>query len=241
MHGTQSMNTSTLMFESLLCSVCVCLFMAPSLPIPKSWMKLPCQAAVETPQKATRHGSDKETHVSEGDTSIGIQDIEQTLAPKVRDQERALARPPFKNESFIEQLEQALEHEKLKGQTPLDQKIPPNAESKHEIHARLLQHQGFGSVLSESSSLGNGEARKEDHPETDTNTRNDENVMHRWCPSTFRYVAVTILTATQCFVLTDQQLRHHSFHAVWPSGRPEIRASDHLANAMRCDLVCCTQ
>ena len=138
-------------------------------------MKLPCQAAVETPQKAARHGSDEETHVSEGETGIGIQDIEQTLAPKVRDQERAPARPPFKidslDKSFTEQLEQALEHEKFKGQTPLDQKIPPNAESKHEIHARLLQHQGFGSVLSESSSLGKGEARKEDHPKTHKHTQ----------------------------------------------------------------------
>ena len=75
--------------------------MAPSLAVPEGWKKLPCQAAVETPQKATRHGSDEETHVSEGDTSIGIQDIEQTLAPKVRDQEGAPVRLPFLLRPFL--------------------------------------------------------------------------------------------------------------------------------------------
>ena len=76
--------------------------MAPSLPIPESWMKRPCQ---------TRH-----PHVSEGETNIGIQDVEQTLVSKVGDQEGAPARPLCKidslDKSFIEQLEQALEHKK---------------------------------------------------------------------------------------------------------------------------------
>ena len=50
--------------------------------IPVSWVKLPCQDAVDTPQKPTRHGSDEETNLSQSESDNGIEAVEKQLASK---------------------------------------------------------------------------------------------------------------------------------------------------------------